>query len=802
MRSHHRSRYLLPLLVAVATLATAASASAATGVSVFPSPGTKYNLPGTQITFRGVAPGSIGSVTVVGSKTGAHTGRIAADSDGHGGSFLPTTPFAPGETVTVTTHLDILGAKGGTFHFAICKPFGKIGAENIPLVPAGRNGLQHFHSRPDLTPASVTVTKRGAPAAPGDIFVGPQQGPVQNGPMILDPSGNLIWFKPIPKNQIATDVRVQRLGSQPVLTWFQGYTNHGSGRGVGVIYNTHYQQIATVRAGNGLQGVDLHEFLITPQGDAYIIAASPVHWPRYKRPLMDSVVQEIDIKTGLVLFEWHALDHVPLSESFFKKDGQTGLVDDPYHLNSIALTSGGNLIVSMRNTWAEYEINHQTGAVMWTLGSNRSSFHLGPGAQTAFQHSFVPLSNDTFTAFDDGAGPPTIHRDSRGVVLALNTKKKTVTLVKQYEHSPPLHSIFEGNLQALPGGDVFSGWGSQPYFSEFTPSGKLDFDAHFTAPTTSYRAYRFPWSAQPTDAPALAASNSADGIATVYASWNGATDVSSWRVLAGTGPGALQTAGSVGKRGFETAIPVHTGQPAFQVQALGSKGQVLSTSGVANIGTNRISIFGNAFVSGGGTGGIEVGCFSPSPCHTATTVTAGRSVIARAGSEFVPADSAGSVLFTLSGSGRRMLSRARGHELPVTVSVRDSAGASNSLRLNLISYVTHGSGPRYTVKQASNLQLLSKVAFASPGGVGGVFAGCSSAQPCHASAVVTAGKTVIARTGSEFLGAHDFGFIIFSLTSAGNRMLAHARGNQLPVTVSVSGGGGTATATIPLDRWG
>ena len=137
--------------------------------------------------------------------------------------------------------------------------------------------------------------------------------------MILDPSGNLIWFQPLPSNELAADFRVQQYQGQPVLTWLQGYTNNGSGDGEGVIYNTSYQQIATVQAANGLRGMDLHEFLLTPQGDAWIVGISPVTYPAEKtRPLMDAVVQEIDVKTGLVLFEWHALDHIPISESYFK----------------------------------------------------------------------------------------------------------------------------------------------------------------------------------------------------------------------------------------------------------------------------------------------------------------------------------------------------------------------------------------------------------------------------------------------------------------------------------------------------
>ena len=296
--------------------------------------------------------------------------------------------------------------------------------------------------------------------------------------------------------------------------------------------------------------MDLHEFLVTPQGDAYIVGVSPGALRQAMgRPLMDSVIQEIDIKTGLVLFEWHALDHIPITESFFKK-GAPGFVYDPYHLNSISLDTDGNLIVSMRNTWAVYKIDHQTGAVIWTLGTNQNNFKMGAGTQTAFQHDVLVQSGGMFTAFDDGGGPPTVHQ-ARAVELAVNETSKTVTLVRQFEHSPGLNTNFEGDAQVLPNSDLFVGWGQQPYFTEFNSSGQEVFDARFTSNTSSYRAYKLPWSGQPTTPPAMALAPNNDGTTELWSSWNGATAVSSWRVLAGTSANTLvplQTSAGAGLR--------------------------------------------------------------------------------------------------------------------------------------------------------------------------------------------------------------------------------------------------------------
>jgi Arylsulfotransferase (ASST) len=559
-------------LAAAASFAGGASAASPV-VSAFPSPGTHYAMPATQIAFRGVPAGGIGPVSVVGSQSGNHTGHIAADSDGAGGSFLPDHPFIAGELVTVTTGLNIAGASNGDFQFTVATPATPIKPIPVAHVP-GR--VQHFRSRPDLQPPAMQVLKR-ATGGKGDVFVAPQYGPAQDGPMLLDTAGNVLWFYPVPTGQLATDFRVQQLGTQPVLTWWQGYMNHGSGRGEEIIFNRAYQQIGVVNAANGLQGTDLHEFLLTPQGDAYIVAVQPLVWPGTRKPLMNSVVQEIDVKTGLVLFEWDALDHVPVSASYYKTPKQPGFVWDPFHVNSVVLDRDGNLIVSMRNTWGTYKINHSTGAVMWTLGTSKSSFRMGSGTRTAFQHAAVVQPDGLLTMFDDGAGPPRKEGQSRALTISLNLQKMTATLVRQYTHRPGLSSNYEGNAQPLPGGDVLVGWGQQPYFTEFNSRGQIDYDVRFASATDSYRAYRFPWSAQPPTLPAIAISRGRRST-TAYASWNGATNVSAFRVLAGSSPSKLSPLRTVRKRGFETALFIRSTAKYFAVQALGAKAHVLATS--------------------------------------------------------------------------------------------------------------------------------------------------------------------------------------------------------------------------------
>jgi len=129
-------------------------------VSAFPIPGSAYNTPGTQISFRGIAPGRIGPLKVVGSVTGVHIGRIEADSDGRGGSFIPVQPFAAGEAVGVESKLAVLGGHAGRFSFKIARPAAQITPAPLQVAKAGARGLQSFSSRPDLRPAAVTVAQR------------------------------------------------------------------------------------------------------------------------------------------------------------------------------------------------------------------------------------------------------------------------------------------------------------------------------------------------------------------------------------------------------------------------------------------------------------------------------------------------------------------------------------------------------------------------------------------------------------------------------------------------------------------
>jgi hypothetical protein len=395
-----------------------------------------------------------------------------------------------------------------------------------------------------------------------------------------------VWFKALPANTAATNLRVQRYDGQPVLTWWQGDISvHGFGLGEDEIADSTYTDIARVKAGNGLQA-DLHDFQLTPQGTAVITAYDPilcnlssVGGPAYGA-VTNGVFQQIDVRTGLVMYEWTSLDHVGLAESYEQASRSTTASPfDFFHINSINVDQDASFLISARNTWTTYDIDAQSGQIVWRLGGRHSSFTMGPGTQTAWQHDPRELANGSFSIFDNGASPP-VHGQSRGIVLSLDTQHRTATLISQITHPQPLLADSQGNLQALANGDWFVGWGQIPDFSEFGGAGELLFDAHFPPHTQSYRSFRFAWTGNPAHAPAFAVQPASPGPGTVYASWNGATLVASWRVSAGPTPSALEQVAEAPRSGFETAIPLPAGTagPYVTVQALDAAGAVIGTA--------------------------------------------------------------------------------------------------------------------------------------------------------------------------------------------------------------------------------
>jgi len=463
-------------------------------------------------------------------------------------------------------------------------------ARRAATVTASK-GVQAFRSRPDLHPPVVQVdVPAAANAAPGLIVTESHLGPGQEGPLLFDAKGDLVWFLPLsPRGSlglIATNVMVQIYKGEPVLTWFQGALVDGHGEGHYVMYDTRYREVAQVHAAGGYQG-DLHEFVLTDRNTAlftcYGTATADL------RPYGGTahgaynygVVQEVDLATGKLVFQWRSDDHVGLDESYLRVGQTAGGKAAPwdyFHVNAASVDpTDGNLIVSARNTWTVYKVNRTTGVVMWRLNGKQSDFPITKEIRFAFQHDARRWPGGLMTIFDDEAGPPAEASQSRGLALSLDETSRTVRLVAQYHRSPGLLADSQGSVQVMPEGHRFICWGAANGFTEFDGHGKIVFDARMAPETESYRAFKQAWNALPVAPPDMAAVLHGTGV-TIYASWNGATDVAHWSVLGGSSASDLRTVASAARSGFETAIAVPA-RPAFvAVEALDARGRVLGRS--------------------------------------------------------------------------------------------------------------------------------------------------------------------------------------------------------------------------------
>ncbi len=479
------------------------------------------------------------------------------------------------------------------------------GSHGAPVGAYTTDGASSFVTEPSLHPPVIhkdgpTLAGR---LAPGYIlttnFYNLNYPPLvgQSGPLILDRNLQPVWFRPVPEKVVAANLSLQTYEGQPALAWWQGVvTNTGSTEsGEDVVVNRHYQTVARLKGADGWV-LTLHALTISGN-DAWVTANKNVarnlsaYGGAYNGALIDSAVQEYNLETGKLLRTWDALEHIPPEDSYATVP-TNGFPWDTYHVNALELAGNGKtFLVSMRNTWAAYLVNIATGRIEWTLGGKRSGFKFGPGAAFQWQHdvAFAPGSSaagprSTITMFDDhccqltggGTSVPATG-PSRGLVLDLDQHTRTATLAAQYPSGGEFETEYMGDTQPLANGNVFVGWGSEPYFSEFTRSGQRLLEGNFPGSDLSYRETLDPWVGLPLTPP-VGAARRQGARATVYASWNGATRLASWRVLAGSGATHLSVVASAAKSGFETAIPLPQSYASFEVQALDSAGHVIGTS--------------------------------------------------------------------------------------------------------------------------------------------------------------------------------------------------------------------------------
>lgn len=449
---------------------------------------------------------------------------------------------------------------------------------------------QNFRTKPNLQPPEILVKVPPRGALDGVILTTNHRGPGQNGAMIIDRNGQLLWFNAFSKSGngwLAFNLQVQSYQGKPVLTWFEGSVEVNHGAGHYVIVDQSYRQVAQVNAGNGYKG-DLHEFLLTDRGTALFTCYGkatgnlPYGHGTRRGAYLYGVIQEVDVASGKVLFQWRSDHHIGFGDSYHAPPGSPSLPWDYFHINSIAIDpADGHLIVSARNTWACYKVHRQTGQVLWTMGGKHGNFRMGPNTHFAFQHHVVLHPGGQMTIFDNEGGPPNQAKQSRGLVLSVNESARRVSFVRQYFHNPSILSGALGSVAPMANGHAFVGWGESSYFTEYDGSGHVVFDARLGPGTITYRTFKQSWTGLPATDPDVVVVRGG-GTPTVYVSWNGATEVARWQVLGGPSPQQLQPLTSAPRSGFETAIRLQQAPPWIAVAGIAADGTSLGRSAPTN----------------------------------------------------------------------------------------------------------------------------------------------------------------------------------------------------------------------------
>ncbi|KAF4962195.1 hypothetical protein FSARC_9710 [Fusarium sarcochroum] len=490
-----------------------------------------------------------------------------------------------------------------------------------PLVAAD----WQFRSRPDLAPPRLNITIPATDQVePGYLFISPfagypdtpteQHGPRQAGPYIFRDNGDLIWSGYGIYSIWATNFQAGRWKGKDILFSFEGDHNAGYGHGHGhiTILDQHYETIRELRAGNH-KLVDKHEFHIINEETGLIQIYQPV--PRDLRKwgakpeqqwIVNAIIQELDISTGKLLFEWSSLDHVQPDEAVLPiNPGQAGSgynssdAWDYFHINSVDKDAQGNYLISARDACAVHKINGTDGSIIWRLHGRRSDFHVPDNAKFCFQHHARWLSQEddveVISLYDNSAhgtehsGGSEVHTapTSSGKILRLNTTSWTAELVAGYFPPDDLLSKSQGSTQILPGGNAVVGWGSEGALTEFTPDGKPIFHAYVDSDflgigSENYRAFRYNWTGRPNEEPAIVALQNKHSTK-VYVSWNGDTETAAWRFYTVTDQyGSRDFLGEVKRTSFETSFEI-SGNDVTSVaaEAVDAHGRVIRSTASA-----------------------------------------------------------------------------------------------------------------------------------------------------------------------------------------------------------------------------
>lgn len=480
---------------------------------------------------------------------------------------------------------------------------------------------QTYKSEPSLQPPALEITKN-SPTTPGYLFFDQNGNYGHNYSLfIMTDDGDLVWQSGYGD---WSAFRAQIFEDKPVITAFKGVTwsePWGWGYGLVEMYDEQYQNIHNVTLDGpalNMQSIDIantsefeswldmHEDLITEEGTMLTTAynVTPADLTSAGGPkdgwIVDSGFFEIDIKTNEILYQWFASDHqdqIPFADAVetypldYLGTNQT-YPWGPFHINTVNKLDDGSYLISSRQMCSIFMINPD-GTVAWTLnGRHGGNFTLGEDLDFCYQHDIrihaIVGSQYTMSLFnnDNNADFYGVNQTT-GIFMQVDTEAWTATLLQQLvDPEDAIYSHSQGNVQLLDDGHVIMGYGSTPRIKEYNPDGSVAMSIKFgpaEGTVFSYRAYRLPWVGRPTTPPKAVAC--AEGNQTsVYMSWNGATEYTSWKVYAGASKLNLTLAAEPARTGFETSAVVGAGVQYVRADAYGLNG-TLGSSELISVGS-------------------------------------------------------------------------------------------------------------------------------------------------------------------------------------------------------------------------
>jgi hypothetical protein len=497
-----------------------------------PLPGARLVSPWNSVVLRPRGAVDVSEVraalSVVGSLSGPHTGRLVVSDDARTLVFTPDLPFTENESVTVS-----LGASAGrsltplTYSFSVTPrdprrspvfvadeatgrlvPLERLAAEATDRAADSRGVTD---SAPDsraarsiLAVPSVTAGDTLPPGMPvvtlvasnqpdpGVVFLAPFSSPQRGNLMIVDNAAQPLFYRRL--HDFAFDWKVQQNG---LLTYF-------SGSSAFYALDSTYAVVDSFRAGNGYTA-DVHDLQILPNGHALLLIydTEPVRMDsvvpggRPDAQVIGLVVQELD-QAKNVVFQWRSWDHFLITDAESCLVSLSDSLVDYVHGNAVELDTDGNLLISSRSMNEITKIDRATGNIIWRWGlnakNNQFAFANDPRG-FAGQHDIRRLPNGNVTLFDNGncLGP----LFSRGVEYQLDEVNRIATLVWEARGTPDIYGPFMGNVQRRASGGTMIGWGGagpNPKLTDLHVDGSIGLALGLGATARwTYRAFRFPW---------------------------------------------------------------------------------------------------------------------------------------------------------------------------------------------------------------------------------------------------------------------------------------------------------------------